>query len=92
MTAETAARRDQANDRSVLGDLHAMFTELMEEVEYLHGRTSMSGGPGLLLCRHSDALHAGEPTCYDDKYADMMHMSRPVPKKARKKKQKLLLS
>jgi hypothetical protein len=31
MTAETAMRRGQANDRSVLGDLHARFTELMEE-------------------------------------------------------------
>jgi hypothetical protein len=75
MAAETVMRRGQANDRSVLGDLHARFTELMEEVEYLHG-TPAPGAPGLLLCRHSDALHAGEPTCYDDKYTDMMHMYR----------------
>jgi hypothetical protein len=53
LTAETALRRSQASDRSVLGDLHARFTELMEEVEYLHGGTSMSGGHGLLLFRHS---------------------------------------
>jgi hypothetical protein len=39
-------------------------------------RQCQPGGPGLLLFRHSEALHAGEPTCYDDKYADMMHMCR----------------
>jgi hypothetical protein len=76
MTAGTAVRRSQANDRSALGDLHVRFTELMEEVEYLHGGMSMPGGHGLLLFRHSEALHAGEPTCYDDKCADMMHMYR----------------
>jgi hypothetical protein len=29
-----------------------------------------------VLFRHSEALHAGEPTCYDEEYADMMHMYR----------------
>jgi hypothetical protein len=40
MIAEAAVRKGEANDRSVLGDLHARPAELMEEVEYLHGAST----------------------------------------------------
>jgi hypothetical protein len=53
MTAEAAVRKGEANDRSVLDDLHARLAELMEEVKYLHG-ASTPGAPWLLLCRNSD--------------------------------------
>jgi hypothetical protein len=45
-----------------LDELHTRLTQLMGEVEHLHGLSTLAPAPWLLLCRNSDLLGAGQPT------------------------------
>jgi hypothetical protein len=62
-----------------------IITQLIEEVEYLHGAStsgSTPGAPWLLLCRNSDVLNAGQPTNYDNSYIDLMRTYRDAARTA----------
>jgi hypothetical protein len=69
-----------------LGELLARLTQLMREVEHLHGMIGQEPAPWLLLCRDSDLLNAdgstGQPTGYDKAYVDLMQTYRNAARTA----------
>jgi hypothetical protein len=68
-----------------LDELHARLTQLIGEVEYLHGAStseSTPGAPWLLLRGNSDMLNAGQPTNYDNSYIDLMRTYRDAARTA----------
>jgi hypothetical protein len=60
----------------LLGELLFRLTQLMREVEHLHGMLGQEPAPWLLLCRDSDLLNTdgstGLPTGYDKVHVDLM--------------------
>jgi hypothetical protein len=69
-----------------LGELLAWLTQLMGEVEHLHGVLGQEPAPWLLLCRDSDLLNAdgstGQPINYDNAYVDLMRAYRDAARTA----------
>ena len=69
-----------------LGELLAWLTQLMREVEHLHGMLAQEPAPWLLLCRGSDLLNTdgstGLPTGYDKVYVDLMQTYRNAARTA----------
>ena len=69
-----------------LGELYFRLTQLMREVEHLHGMHGQEPAPWLLLCRDSDLLNTDgyddRPTGYDKVYVDLMQTYRNAARTA----------
>ena len=69
-----------------LGELYFRLTQLMREVEHLHGMHGQEPAPWLLLCKDGDLLntdgYADRPTGYDKVYVDLMQTYRNAARTA----------